>query len=498
MSLLKNLIVVSCALALTLGLAACSDSGRRAVVDVVDTAAEQRAAVIRAIAMAEDAVAALGGVSTDADVRAATAAIAAARQAVMDADTLSSLENDEFSSLIDRIDRSLVRARDDRRRAVGRLSAALGGLGIGDIRVIVRHGAAPTMAGTVPGTPAVAVTGLKTDAVTGSAVTTGGWNGGKYTADDAAAGITDTVVLYTNIEAPGTQPFSGEMGKYSTANGLDSEGNLPIAAGVDATLIASSAFPTGPGIRTHTAGPGGTVEVIGTFDGARGTYVCTPSMGSACTSSVKDGGGFDLAGGGGWKFVPAAAAEVAQRDSEYQHFGWWLRTAGSGYAFGAFHAGEGGAADEFASLASLQGTATYRGPAAGMFALQPQGATASAGEFTARATLEVDFGDSASPGTVAGTVSNFTVDGSGMPWSVMLGSARISAGGGIGAGGTDAARTVWSIDGTTGPAPSSRSPVWRGQLHDADDEGVPGAATGVFEAAYGEVGHMIGAFGATR
>jgi len=499
MPLLKNLTLVLCASALVIGLAACGGSVRKAAVEVVDTAAQQRADVIGAINMAEQAVAALGGVSTDAEVAAAAAAIAAARQAVTDADTLSSLEQDQFSSLIDRIDEDLADARDERRMAVGRLLAALGGPGIGDIDVVVRHGTAPTMAGTVSGTPPVAVTDLETEAVAGSALSSGGWNGGKYTADDQSAGTTDTVVLYTNIEAPGTQPFSGEMGKYSTANGLDSEGNLPIAADVDATLIAASAFPSGPGIRTHAAGPGGTVEVIGTFDAARGTYVCTPSMGSDCTSSVKDGGGFELDGGDpdGWKFVPAAQAEVVKRDDEYQYFGWWLRTVGSEYAFGAFHAGESGAADDFASLASLQGTATYRGPAAGMFAMQPQGAPATVGEFTAQATLEVDFGDSADFGTVEGTVDDFTVDGTDMPWSVTLGSARIGTGGGIAPDGSDMARTIWSIDGTNGAVPTT-PPVWRGQLHDVNDEGVPGAVTGAFEAAYGEVGRMLGAFGTTR
>lgn len=490
MFLLKKLMVVSCAFALVLGLAACSDSVRKAVVDVVDTAAEELATVTRAIKVAQDAVAALSGVSTDADVAAASAAIAAARQAVTDADTLDSAAKDEFSDLIDRIDRSLVLARDERRRAVGRLSAALGGDGISDIRVVVRHGAAPTMAGTVPGTPAVAVTGLETEAVAGSALTAGGWTSGKYKATDGATGPVDTVALYTNIEAPGMQPFSGDTGKYSDR--LDDEGNLPIVAGVDPTLIASSAFPTGPGIRTHPAEASGVVEVAGIFDGARGTYVCTPSVASDCTSSVRDGGGIQLLGG--WKFVPAAGAEVTKRDTEYQYFGWWLR-AGSRYAFGAFHAGVGAAAGEFASLAQLQGTATYRGPAAGMFALQPQGATATWGEFTARATLEVDFGNDVVPGTVEGTVSDFRVDGrpTSSSWSVTLGEARIGADGGIAAGGT-----AWSIDGTAGPVPSSPQPEWRGQLHDVNAEGVPGAATGVFEAAYGEVGRMVGAFGATR
>jgi len=170
---------------------------------------------------------------------------------------------------------------------------------------------------------------------------------------------------------------------------------------------------------------------------------------------------------------------------------------GSEYAFGAFHAGESGAADDFASLASLQGTATYRGPAAGMFAMQPQGAPATVGEFTAQATLEVDFGDSADFGTVEGTVDDFTVDGTDMPWSVTLGSARIGTGGGIAPDGSDMARTIWSIDGTNGAVPTML-PVWRGRLHDVNDEGVPGAVTGAFEAAYGEVGRMLGAFGTTR
>ena len=134
------------------------------------------------------------------------------------------------------------------------------------------------MSGTVPGTPPTSVAGLETAGTTGQL---GGWRGGTYTAADAAAGTADTVAFYTNIEAQSTQPFSGAGGKYSMANGLDSDGNLPITAGTDATLIASSAFPTGPGIRTHDAGTDGTAEIAGSFDGAPGAYVCEPAQSGA-------------------------------------------------------------------------------------------------------------------------------------------------------------------------------------------------------------------------
>ena len=488
----KILLTVMCVLAL--GLGACGGSGEKAVAGLVDTAAQQRAAVLKAIRVATDAVHDLDGESTDAEVDAAAAAIVAARKAVADADTLSNIEKEEAGKQVSRLERDLddqrkliARAREDE---VGKLFAALGRPGIGDIRAAVRYDAPPTMSGTVPGTPPTTVSDLETAGATGQL---GGWRGGTYTAADEAAGTADTVALYTNVEAPGTQPFSGEGGKYGTANGLDTDGNLPIVAGTDATLIASSAFPTGPGIRTHEAGMDGTAEVAGSFDGASGAYVCEPAQGGACTSSVKHGGGYTLAGGT-WKFVPATGAMVATTDTEFQYFGWWSRETGDSYAVGAFHAGEGGAADEFASLAALQGPATYRGPAVGNFALKPQGGADSAGDFTATATLRVDFAAAAVEGTVEGTVDDFTVDGVSKPWSVELRTAGIGADGSIAAAGNNTAITVWSIGGNA----AASSSTWSAQFHDVNDDRVPTAATGTFRASYDDLGHMVGAFGATQ
>lgn len=373
-----------------------------------------------------------------------------------------------------------------------KITAAIAGTRITNVAAVVEHEAAPVMSGSVSGTP---VADLETVAAPGGSATADGWKKGLYTAPDDDGALQDTIALYTNIEAPGTRPFSGEGGKYSTGNGLDADGNLPIVAATDATLIVSADFPDGPGIETHDADTEGMAQVTGSFDGAPGTYVCTPADGNACQSSIKDGGGIDLTvGAAGWKFVPATGATVPTPDSEYQYFGWWLRNTNGSYAVGAFHRGVGGAADELAALPALQGTATYSGPAAGLFAIIPQPGDASAGDFTATVTLAADFGDVTDPGTIEGTVDGFMVNGRAMDWSVDLRAAQIGTHGAITSGGTATALTYWTIDDTT----VQTTGTWSGQFHDADDLRTPAVATGRFEAVHGTIGRMIGAFGARR
>ncbi|MCY4563719.1 MAG: hypothetical protein OXE40_04475, partial [Gammaproteobacteria bacterium] len=302
--------------------------------------------------------------------------------------------------------------------------------------------------------------------------------------------------LYTNIEAPGPQPFSGEGGRYSADDGLDVDGNLPIGPATDATLIVSAAFPTEPGIWPHAAGAGGDAQVTDSFfDGAPGTYVCTPTADSACQSSIKHGGGIDLTGGeAGWKFVPDEGAMVQTPDGEYQYFGWWLRNTNGIYAVGSFHRGIGGATDEFTDLAALQGRASYAGPAAGLFAIIPQPGDASAGDFTATVTLEANFGDGTDPGTGEGTIDDFMVDGQAKDWSVELQAAQIGTHGAITSGSTATALTYWTI----GETEAQTTATWSGQFHEADADSTPVVATGQFEAVHGNIGRMIGVFGAER
>ena len=502
MSLHGKLTAVLCVLVLALGVAACGGGGSSRP----DPAAQQRSVVDVAIEKAEDAFLRLNEDATDAELKVAADAIAAAKKAVADASALSDDDKKKFDEKISNLEGSLERTRKfivDTREArrqmtqedARKLTEALSGARITSIAATLRHEAAPVMSGTVPGTPAVSVSDLETAAAGGASVVDG-WKQGLYRADDD--GIEDTVVLYTNIEPPDSQPFSGEGGKYGTANGLDAEGNLPIVEATDTTLIVSSGFPTGPGIRDHPPGAGGTVLVAGSFDGAPGTFVCTPTESLACTSSVKDGGGYALSGGGGWKFVPAEGAHVPEPDAEYQYFGWWLREAGGVRAVGVFYGGEGGATDELANLAALQGRATYRGPAAGKFAtLPPPGEVeveAEAGDFTATATLRVDFGDGTAPGAVTGEIGDFTVDGETKDWSVELGSAAVGTHGAISSGGTDTALTHWTI----ADERAETTGTWSGRFHDADADRTPVVATGRFDAVHGTIGRMTGAFGTTR
>ncbi len=503
MSLHGKLTALVCALVLAFGLAACGGGGGGS--SGTDKATQQKTAVERAIETATPLVLRLHVDVGDTELKAADDAVRAARKELTDADALSDADreafDDKISVLEDNLDRTRAGIADARntdqlktKERAQKLTAALSGTRITDIKAKVRHGTAPIMSGTVPGTPAVSVADLKT----GGAKTVESWKRGLYTPADADAGIEDTIVLYTNIERPGTKPFSGEGGKYDADNGLDAEGNLPIVAeatdtapATNTTLIVASGFPSGPGIRTHRPGPGGTVEVAGSFDTASGAFVCTPAPGSACTSSVKAGGGYVLSGGGGWKFVPAEGARVPEPDVEHQYFGWWLRDTGGVYSVGAFHGGEGGAPDELANLTALQATAKYRGPAAGQFAIQREGGASEAGAFQATATLEVDFGDDTAPGTVSGKIDDFTVDGTETEkeWSVELRSAAIGTHGTIGPG-----DTLWTIGDDKAETPGT----WEGEFHDADPDRTPQVATGMFDAVHGTIGRMTGAFGTTR
>ena len=119
---------------------------------------------------------------------------------------------------------------------------------------------------------------------------------------------------------------------------------------------------------------------------------------------------------------------------------------------------------------------------------------AEAGDFTATATLSVDFEDGAQPGTVSGEIDGFMVGGREKDWEVELGSAAISTDGVIAVGGSDTALTRWTI----GDSTAETTGTWSGQFHDADQDRTPVVATGVFEAVHGIIGHMTGAFGTTR
>ena len=104
---------------------------------------------------------------------AAARAVAAANAAVEGADALPAAERAAFELSVSMLEGipAQSRAALERARATetGEAIAALkGGDRIAAISVVVKHGAAPVMTGTVPGSLTATVTGLETAAVAGS------------------------------------------------------------------------------------------------------------------------------------------------------------------------------------------------------------------------------------------------------------------------------------------------------------------------------------------
>ena len=344
-----------------------------------------------------------------------------------------------------------------------------------------------------------------------SAGALGSWNGTHYAHTDTGTKVVNEARVYTNQGPAKSQPFTGTGGKYP----------LTAAGAVDGTLTFSLIMATAfehQGTQTHQVpDKADAVYVRGTYDGAPGEYSCS---GTDC-ASTNDGSGSPSGLGGTWTFTPDKGAMVSQPDANYLYYGWWVSkdkdgmpTAASAFAHIVGDVDGDGSPD---SGSSLTGSATYAGHAAGKFALDYSknkliDGDGDGGHFTADAELKATFGDGATAG-VTGTIDNFMANGESVDWSVALHRATW---GDAGAFATPTANadatmaderlgTTWSIDGTA----SDRSGTWSGTMYDempgntddtppGDGNNIPTTVTGTFYSTYGNVGHMVGAFGADK
>ena len=238
------------------------------------------------------------------------------------------------------------------------------------------------------------------------------------------------------------------------------------------------------------------INVSGSYHGVSGTYTCDTGSGrdGTCTAVVATQG-FTLAGSGTWTFTPSNAETrvTDSKDTAYASYGWWLSKAANDGPFtaSAFHDFKGTAGT--VNIADLvAGSATYVGGAAGKYALSSStGGTNDAGPFTARATLEAEFGASAN--SITGTIDKFMgADGKSRDWSVELNETAVADNGAITALTSDA--TVWTIGTDEGEATGE----WGGNLREEGTDGVPMVATGTFYTEFGRAGKMVGAFGANK
>ena len=136
-------------------------------------------------------------------------------------------------------------------------------------------------------------------------------------------------------------------------------------------------------------------------------------------------------------------------------------------------------------FATLQGSATYEGPAIGQYAIyQPLGDQSNHGEFKATARFTANFDRD----RLSGSVSGFNVSPG---WSLTLKETSMSN------GMVTAGDVSWTIDGNIQDGGN-----WNGAFHSEIDpyvDDIPDGLTGTFDAAYGPtanpVGRLVGAFG---
>ncbi len=490
---------------------------------------EQRAAIETAIGAASAAVAAVDNDSTDAEVSAADTAIANARSAIADAANVPAEEKAANTGTVDEIAGRLSAAKMARmdamneaemaeREAMAATAAKLyAGIAApnGDANTLAANdrAAAYNNAGTPTGaavdthilvsnsgeTALTAPIVLSEDKKTAVAALYG-WEGKRYA--DPDGGDMVEAMVYSNVGEPTEgAKFSATYTYNATlVDGSNTELTITSAGDTDVQgRIASPSFDQSAGKKEFELGANMVrVMVPGSYHGVSGTYNCTPTDANTKCSATVAASGFTLEGGT-WTFKATNADDrlTDMPDTVYASYGWWIHKSAddSTYTASAF-VDDKGDVPAATGITALQGTATYMGGAAGKYALSSStGGTNDAGHFTARATLEADFGDD----MITGTIDNFMgADGMSRNWSVELMEQTMTDGGlingtdGQGAGG--ASMTKWTIDGTAGAS----SGEWSGSLQDNGDDGVPKVATGTFYTEYGTAGKMVGAFGANK
>ena len=541
MSMYRKLTTMAAVAVLGLGLAACGGGGDSTptasngdTMPTPDPAIAERAAIGTAITTAQTAVNAVDNDSTDAEVSAADTAIGNARTAIANAANVPAEEKAANTRTVNALSTQLSGAKMARNDAIGeRMKAGAkdaealftgmdvdrGADGTADLTVSVdamtvtdKYGGSASIAQATDGTtflnpaPAGAVDAVKATATAVPAL--GDWKGTELAGSNTAGTISSTAIVYTDVEDDEQMPFD-EV--YGTSSDLTIDADTSGDAHVK--LIMASAFDH-KGVKDHAPGAGTgddqvTVRFSGTFQGAPGQYQCTADSANDCVSH-EDDNGIRLTGAGtpvaAWTFVPNPGAMVKVADATYLYFGWWLHQDSTGPEADAFHGvtGTGLTAIVEADFTALSGTATYKGGAAGKYAVDPivPGTYAHGGHWTADATLTADFGTEANNGTISGMISDFhNGDGAHMDWSVALGATVLSAGGVFDTntdttGDTMDNAVVWTMNGEAAPS----SGAWSGNLRDQGSNNVPNAATGEFSATYSEgghtIGHMVGGFGA--
>ncbi len=350
---------------------------------------------------------------------------------------------------------------------------------------------------------------------------TGRWR--KTSLTGRTATTVDTVEVYADVEAPDPVNFKDSEHNTGVVNEEgDVDGELTITNTAHSHLVASGSFPrtsavaqqfdlvdrgptqaeidadpnddiTGTGRDTDRHPDQYSVEVSGTLQGASGRFRCGGNADATCTVQNR-GDTFNF--GGTWVFIPSSGTtKVLVPDAQYMWFGWWARHTPGGDPTWAFQAKHGGEVTSD-NIEVITGTATYRGTAAGRYAVyQPVGGPSSTGSFTASASLTANFDTD----SLSGSITGFSND---PDWTVALKPGDINnSNGSAGNDGTDTndpGGVTWTINGAPLDSGSWEAQFYSNLPADEDTGVMPYGIAGTFQADYGTVARMIGAFGAHR
>ena len=334
----------------------------------------------------------------------------------------------------------------------------------------------------------------------------------------------DTAVVYSDIGNDGTQTL---LDRYAS--------NLPTATSPRTWTVGAEdntanqivwSVVTRPDDTSVVSGPVSApmVTFMGNVHNIPGTFSCAGAV-ADCVAPVRySDGEVATTATGIWSFVPDEGALTYTDDPNYLTLGWWLDYGEDGkpdtLRLINTATGQGAVRDDTnTSGATIRGSATYMGAAAGKYAMASGTAdTYEGGHFTAMATLMVDFDADLTPVVgeasdragvaISGMIDNFMTGDMARPdWSVALMVDNNETDGDdvvpvatLVAAGADTSRmlTEWS----TGTAQSGTG-TWTAAWHDGQETARPAvhpaAVTGTFNAHIGPgdgaVGRIQGAFG---
>ena len=207
--------------------------------------------------------------------------------------------------------------------------------------------------------------------------------------------------------------------------------------------------------------------------------------------SLADGDVSDLPAGDLWVDVYTDFGVSGVDETDYLAGGIWVFIPEDGgaddYEFGAFADGVDPFTQE--NIAGLEGEATYKGGATGVYSHGTNGGRLNE-FFDADVTLMADFGNDINAGTIDGTIDRFRVDGRGLPGGPVLTLMTADIGGSNSGFHTGNTSMSYNNEAFTGK--------WGGQFYNngaaADN---PGAVAGTFGAANGDGDEsFVGVYGA--